>query len=506
MNPQWPEAAVIEYRFEEIQQLRFEIYDRDSKNENLKKQDYIGWYETEVSKIMGADGNTVSSRLYRKRKKKKKPKFLKKAKFVVIGEEVAQNKDVVNFCFRAEKLDRKNMAGLGSADPFFIISNEQNGKMVRVFESDVIKKTRKPQWKTYRMPVVTICNGDYDRKLRVDIFDWESDGKHNYIGSFTTTLEELTKTNQFNVNNASKKKKKSSGTMFVEHCDIVDRSSFLDFIQGGCEMKLTVAVDFTGSNGHPSEKSSLHFLPPNFIYNKESTQVHELNDYQKTLLSVGQVVQDYDTDRKIPVYGFGANLGPGPMDMHCFPLTLNPKKHEVKGVKGVMKAYQHALKHVTLSGPTHFAPIINKVIATTEEPTQANQSYSVLLIITDGIVNDMPKTIDAIIEASNKPISIIIVGVGETDWAPMEVLDADKNKLSQNGRSAKRDIVQFVPYDKFKSQGMTALAEEVLKEIPYQIESYFKQKKIKPNHKVETPPAHFEPLPVLEMSDSEDEE
>ncbi len=43
-----------------------------------------------------------------------------------------------------------------------------------------------------------------------------------------------------------------------------------------------------------------------------------------------------------------------------------------------------------------------------------------LLIITDGQVNDMEATIDEIVRASALPLSIIIVGVGDADFSAMQ--------------------------------------------------------------------------------------
>ena len=51
--------------------------------------------------------------------------------------------------------------------------------------------------------------------------------------------------------------------------------------------------------------------------------------------------------------------------------------------------------------------------------------YTVLLIITDGVINDMQKTMNAIVDAAELPMSIIIVGVGDADFDAMEELDAD---------------------------------------------------------------------------------
>ena len=44
-------------------------------------------------------------------------------------------------------------------------------------------------------------------------------------------------------------------------------------------------------------------------------------------------------------------------------------------------------------------------------------NYFILLILTDGVINDMQQTISKVIDASNLPISIIIVGIGEEDFS-----------------------------------------------------------------------------------------
>lgn len=36
--------------------------------------------------------------------------------------------------------------------------------------------------------------------------------------------------------------------------------SFLDYIMGGTEINLMVAIDFTGSNGKPTDPKSLHYV------------------------------------------------------------------------------------------------------------------------------------------------------------------------------------------------------------------------------------------------------
>lgn len=87
--------------------------------------------------------------------------------------------------------------------------------------------------------------------------------------------------------------------------------------------------------------------------------------------------------------------------------------------------------------------------------------------------------------ASVLPMSIIIVGVGNADFSAMEVLDADTVALKSGGVCATRDIVQFVPFNKFSNgadphMARVRLAKEVLAEIPTQFTSYMKANNIVP--------------------------
>jgi len=99
--------------------------------------------------------------------------------------------------------------------------------------------------------------------------------------------------------------------------------------------------------------------------------------------------------------------------------------------------------------------------------------YLVQLIITDGEITDMDDTVKAIVAASNLPMSIIIVGVGQADFKSMNVLDGDGQLLrAKSGAVAKRDIVQFVAFRDFPPQDPAALAAAVLGEIPKQVVQY----------------------------------
>ena len=110
-----------------------------------------------------------------------------------------------------------------------------------------------------------------------------------------------------------------------------------------------------------------------------------------------------------------------------------------------------------------------------------------------GIINDLDDTINAIVTASDLPLSILIVGVGPAEFDQMEALDSDKQKLrTRSGRVARRDIVQFVAMRDFMPNGQlspaagAAVSSALLAEVPDQLLSYMRQAGISPNPK--TPP------------------
>ena len=59
--------------------------------------------------------------------------------------------------------------------------------------------------------------------------------------------------------------------------------------------------------------------------------------------------------------------------------------------------------------------------------------YHCLLILTDGDIHDIKETVDIIVELSKYPVSIIIIGVGNHDFAKMIFLDSD-DKVLRNSK------------------------------------------------------------------------
>ena len=166
-------------------------------------------------------------------------------------------------------------------------------------------------------------------------------------------------------------------------------------------------------------------------------------------------MQFYNSSKQINLYGFGGAIPPyNKKPSHCFAMNGNILNPRVNGIEQTIAHYRHSLNNINLYGPPKFSEIINQVNDHVEASpvNYNNQSYHILLIITDGIINDMKETVDQIVRGSSSAMCIIIIGVGDADFSQMEELDGDDEALySQRFRKyVEADIVQFVPFNKYK--------------------------------------------------------
>ncbi|KAL4239577.1 hypothetical protein ACF0H5_000388 [Mactra antiquata] len=216
---------------------------------------------------------------------------------------------------------------------------------------------------------------------------------------------------------------------------------------------LIFGIDYTMSNKLQGQKTfggrSLHDISDNFM-----------NPYQKVICILGETLGPLDDDGIIPVYGFGDYKT---KNRDIFELKPGVK---CEGFSDVLDVYNEVTPSIKLGGPTNFAPLIYKAIEIVKETNE----YHILVIVADGQVPTEKPTTDALIEASNYPLSIIVVGVGDGPWVSMKSFDDGLTKR-------KFDNLQFVNFyevTKDADNKEAAFALNALMEIPEQYR-YLKQ-------------------------------
>ena len=132
-----------------------------------------------------------------------------------------------------------------------------------------------------------LCNADNSKEFRMDFMAAMDSGDHQCIGTKMMTIDEMSTITDFKVDYTN---------ISIIRFELKPVVNFLEYIFGGCQLNLVVAVDFTASNGQVTEHNSLHNRDPN------------RNQYLQALKSVGGILQYYDSDKLIPAYGFGARI------------------------------------------------------------------------------------------------------------------------------------------------------------------------------------------------------
>lgn len=479
LNPMWIQKIDVVFHFEIVQPLVFQVYDVDTKYHNLptkmlelKGQDYLGEASCVLSEIVTLRSRSITLKL----RNRNGHSVGNLGSITVHAEEIIASRTAIEMRLRCSNLDNKDR--FSKSDPFLRISRiVETGGSVPICKTEVVNNNLDPVWKP--LCLSTQQYGSKENPLVIECFDFNSSGNHILIGKLQTSIGVLEKLYQekaganFVIPSSRHRdhEKVLKGKLFVDGFDKKELYSFLDYISSGFELNFMVAVDFTASNGDPQKPDSLHYIDPSGRFNA----------YQQAIMEVGEVIQFYDSDKRFPAWGFGGKMYNGPVS-HCFNLNGNVGSFEVEGVQGIMAAYQSALHNVSLHGPTLFGQIVNQAAEIAAQSISQNSSkYFVLLIITDGVLSDLQETKDALVRASDLPLSILIVGVGNADFKTMEILDADNGQRleSSTGRIATRDNVQFVPM-RDVHRGAISMVQGLLEELPGQFLTYVRSRDMKP--------------------------
>uniref|UniRef100_A0A674JBA1 Copine 8 n=1 Tax=Terrapene triunguis TaxID=2587831 RepID=A0A674JBA1_9SAUR len=208
LNPDFVRKFIMDYFFEERENLRFDLYDVDSKSPNLSKHDFLGQVFCTLGEIVGSQGSRLEKAIAGIPGKKC-------GTIIVTAEELNCCRDSVLMQFCANKLDKKDF--FGKSDPFLVFhrSNE-DGSFTICHKTEVVKNTLNPVWQAFKISVRALCNGDYDRTIKIEVYDWDRDGSHDFIGEFTTSYRELSRgQSQFNVYEVINPKKKGKKKKYI---------------------------------------------------------------------------------------------------------------------------------------------------------------------------------------------------------------------------------------------------------------------------------------------------
>ena len=433
----------IPYYFERQQLLDFRIYS-GSSHETI---------QTSLGSIMGSRKQTLIKKLD------------DGSDFEVKGKEIKRSSKILSFTVSA----RGNFIGRGIVYSITNLGTIQNPGSTKLYDSELVKsKDPTINFQNCQIPLMFVNPKGKAEDNSIKIVFTDVIHKTT-LGFYEGPISNLLTPDPIAISLGV------GDTRATVKCELKSLPTFIEYLRSGMNINLTIGIDFTGSNGTYTDPRSLHYLDGG------------MNDYEKAIRSCGDILAYYDDDQLFPVFGFGfkfknyrstsVNYG-----TDNYPINCNLNDPNINLIDNVLKTYREFITQVNLWGPTKFAPLIRDLNRECRSDIQKGltMNYNIILILTDGQIDDLQDTIDELVEASFLPVSVIIVGIGDGNFGNMDILDADENPLyDRRGRKADRDLVQFVPFNNFRNNP-PRLAEEVLEEVPRQVVEYYQHKGIQP--------------------------
>jgi hypothetical protein len=270
-----------------------QIYDEIRKGENKS----MGSATFDIGEVLGARGST-------------KAKKLKNGGTIFAHVSKSKGSGLLRLKMKGIKL--KNTEGfMRKSDPFFEVCRrlDSAGGLTwdNVFRSNVVKDNLDPSWNDATIELSTLCDGDLSKPIQIVVYDYEGSGKHVLMGQFETTVNDLLSASTGGTENMDKaitlkRKGKETGKILVLKAEVAGvleqvtqqmasakitpapsasvytskttapvaavtafvpsagQPTFVDYISGGCNLNVCVAIDFTGSNGMHQQMQRIYVV------------------------------------------------------------------------------------------------------------------------------------------------------------------------------------------------------------------------------------------------------
>lgn len=457
-NPNYVKSFKIYDTPDSNKQIRFEIYDYDQKNRRyLEERNQIGYSLTDSRYICSHLNQPITLDLIKDNKKGKR------GQITLIAHQYKQTNSNLRCIIQAINL--KKIKTFAKNNPFFEVSKPlPNGQDIPIYRSEAYLKCYSCTFNEFYIPFSSLFSQSDNGQITISFYDYQQNKPPKKIGKYDSTVKNLINSKNSTFDLEGEKSSKSVGQFKFTKLEVIKIPTFQDYLKSGIKLKLITAIDFTSSN------RQLHNL---------LSDPKLKNLYQQCIASVVPPLTKYVNNQKIPVYGFGAKFDN--QDTYVFPLTFDISHPEVNGLQGILDAYIKTIQKVELWHPNKIAPIINEAAEIAKRDFEENHNYTVLLILTDILFEDTGDAIDAVVEASEAPISIIIVSIWNQNETNVRRLQSCRGPLaSSTGKNMKRDVVQFVSYYHSRDYTEQRLEMELMREIPKQLHQYCEQHGIVP--------------------------
>uniref|UniRef100_A0A914EJK5 Copine C-terminal domain-containing protein n=1 Tax=Acrobeloides nanus TaxID=290746 RepID=A0A914EJK5_9BILA len=377
--------------------------------------------------------------------------------------------------FGAKNISKKSMQSSNAMIFFELYAVESNKQRNLLYKSETIKYAPKLLWRLFNLHSTELA----EREIEVYCYYRDAKVAKVTIGMFTTTYHNLkhgnVEDNTYTLTDNPPSARKEYGTFELVKCQEISVSSFLDYIAAGALLNFAVAIDFSRPD---------HFISDEYAKNYVA-------DVELAVKALGESFREFSMSSTYAGFGFAAKIPPQFRESQEFCLNLETDP-SCRGLDGILNAFKHSLANVQPVDTAHLSHVIYYVAKLAQNYNNrtpgTKPSYFVLAIITRGVFDDLKETIQSIIFASRAPISLIFVGIGDSDLSELERLGTAGTKMNFQGRKPERDCVQYVSITKCRQEESkypdlkALIAERGLSSIPWQMTSWMTKNGLRPKH------------------------
>jgi hypothetical protein len=148
-----------------------------------------------------------------------------------------------------------------------------------------------PSFAVLKLSAQILCNGNYQQPIRFEVFNVVEGRDPEIIGRVDRSIDDLSDKRDYELLNPLTRL--AAGRLIFEDKKIHDQPTFMGYLKDGWNMQVSMAIDYTNSNKPQILPDSLHYINGG------------INQYQMAIQTIGSILECYDSDKKVAVYGFG---------------------------------------------------------------------------------------------------------------------------------------------------------------------------------------------------------
>ena len=241
-----------------------------------------------------------------------------------------------------------------------------------------------------------------------------------------------------------------------------ENDSIFEFIKSGIKLSIFVSMDFSNRKNKQNIKESI-------------------NNYTNIIKGIISKMGIYTDNYKLFYNGYGATLKNtnnfSLLYKSIFDIDISEKDFSKINNEDLDKYIESTIPEIKVC----ISSLIRKITMKIYELYKANY-YNVLFILARELTdeNDRQETIDAFIESSYLPLTIIIIGEGKNDLSRMNELYGKYIKVSSTGMNKNRENIIYINFTNDFKDNVNIMIEFCLREICKQIIGFYKLIKCTP--------------------------